>query len=115
MCITWFVLGQATNGRPPLVLHQGTTSYGPQISECSIFFPILKNDVFKDMLNHFLIVFIDDILIYSKSYTEHVTHVTKVLCRLLEHRLYMKAEKCEFHKTEITFLDYCIGGKHGKG
>lgn len=61
------------------------------------------------MLNRFVVVYIDDILVYSKTYPEHVTHVQLVIHCLLAHGIYAKAEKCAFHKREIAFLGYRIG------
>ncbi len=66
------------------------------------------NDVFRDMLNQWVIVYIDDILIYSETYEEHVKHVRTVLKRLMQHQLYAKTEKCEFHQKTISFLGYVI-------
>ncbi len=66
------------------------------------------NEVFRDMLNRWLIVYIDDILIYSRSLREHVQHVRAVLRRLIDHQLYAKAEKCEFHQESVSFLGYVI-------
>ncbi|KAL0172839.1 hypothetical protein M9458_033150, partial [Cirrhinus mrigala] len=60
------------------------------------------------MLNQFVIIYIDDILIYSPSLQDHRRHFTQVLQRLREHHLYLKAEKCEFHKTTIHFLGYIV-------
>ncbi|KAL0149040.1 hypothetical protein M9458_055655, partial [Cirrhinus mrigala] len=71
-------------------------------------FQAFINDVFRDMLNHWVIVYIDDILIYSDSFQEHVNHVRSVLQRLRQHQLYAKLEKCEFHLTKISFLGYII-------
>ncbi|KAL0190943.1 hypothetical protein M9458_013641, partial [Cirrhinus mrigala] len=75
------------------------------------YFQAFVNDVFRDMLNRWAIVYIDDILIYSNSYSEHVQHVRAVLQRLIEHQLYAKEEKCEFHQERITFLGYVISPK----
>ncbi|KAL0177388.1 hypothetical protein M9458_026282, partial [Cirrhinus mrigala] len=72
------------------------------------YFQAFINEVFRDMLNCWVIVYIDDILIYSSSYTEHVNHVRAVLQRLISHQLYAKEEKCEFHRTKISFLGYVI-------
>ncbi|KAL0199704.1 hypothetical protein M9458_002891, partial [Cirrhinus mrigala] len=72
------------------------------------YFQAFVNDVFRDMLNRWAIVYIDDILIYSNSYSEHVQHIQAVLQRLIEHQLYAKEEKCEFHQERITFLGYVI-------
>ncbi|KAK3574414.1 hypothetical protein QTP86_006579 [Hemibagrus guttatus] len=57
---------------------------------------------------HGVIAYIDDILVYSKSLEEHVLHVREVLSRLQRHHLYVKLEKCEFHRRTVTFLGYVI-------
>ncbi|KAI2653118.1 Transposon Tf2-6 polyprotein [Labeo rohita] len=72
------------------------------------YFQAFINEVFRDMLNRWVIVYIDDILIYSDSYSEHVQHVRAVLQRLVQHQLYAKQEKCEFHQQSISFLGYII-------
>jgi hypothetical protein len=59
-------------------------------------FTYLMNSVFMPELDKFVVVFIDDILIYSKSKEEHATHLRVVLTRLWEHKLYAKFSKCEF-------------------
>ncbi len=66
------------------------------------------NDVFRDMLNRFVIVYIDDILIYSRTLEEHIHQVRSVLHRLIKHQLYAKLDKCEFHTTSVAFLGYII-------
>ncbi|KAI2645990.1 Transposon Tf2-6 polyprotein [Labeo rohita] len=66
------------------------------------------NEIFKDLLNKYVIAYIDDILVYSKSEEEHIKHVRTVLSRLLENQLYVKAEKCEFHVHQTSFLGYHI-------
>ncbi len=66
------------------------------------------NDVFRDMLDHYVIVYIDDILVYSETLQEHVQHVRSVLQRLIKYQLYAKLEKCEFHTTSVAFLGYVI-------
>ncbi len=71
-------------------------------------FQAFVNDVFRDMLNRWVIVYIDDILIYSDSYEDHVKQVRSVLQCLLTHQLYAKIEKCEFHQTSVSFLGYEI-------
>ena len=63
----------------------------------------------RDMLNRSVFVCIDDILIFSRSLEEHRVHVRQVLQRLLENRLYVKAEKCDFHVSSVSFLGYIIG------
>ncbi|KAK3531883.1 hypothetical protein QTP70_034386 [Hemibagrus guttatus] len=71
-------------------------------------FQALINGVFQDLLGKGVIAYIDDILVYSKSREEHVLHVREVLSRLQRHHLYVKLEKCEFHRRTVTFLGYVI-------
>jgi hypothetical protein len=72
------------------------------------FFMNLMNSVFMDYLDKFVVVFIDDILIYSQSEEEHVNHLGMVLQRLREHRLYAKLSKCELWIDEVLFLGHII-------
>jgi hypothetical protein len=60
------------------------------------YFMYLKNSVFMDYLNKFVVVFIDDILIYSQNEQAHEEHLRKVLQRLRDCQLYAKLSKCEF-------------------
>ena len=71
-------------------------------------FKAFVNEVLREFLNKFVIVYIDDILIYSPSLQEHVSQVLTVLSQLLWHNLFVKAEKSEFHQTQIAFLGYVI-------
>ena len=59
-------------------------------------FMYLMNSIFMPELNKFIVIFIDDILIYSKTKEEHTEHLHIVLSRLGEHQLYAKFSKCEF-------------------
>jgi hypothetical protein len=68
----------------------------------------LMNSVFMDYLNKFVVVFIDDILIYSQSEEEHVDHLKMVLQRLQEHQLYAELSKCEFWTDKVLFLGHII-------
>ena len=72
----------------------------------------LMNRVFKLYLDRFVIVFIDDILIYSKSREEHEEHLRTVLQVLRRNKLYAKASKCKFWLQQIDFLGHtiCIDG-----
>jgi hypothetical protein len=63
---------------------------------------------FRDLHGQGVVVYIDDILIYSTTRTEHVSLVRRVLGRLLEHDLYVKAEKCLFFKQSVSFIGYRI-------
>ena len=71
-------------------------------------FQCLVNDVLRDMINVFCVIYLDDILIFSKNLSDHVQHVRMVLRRLLENRLFVKAEKCEFHVESVEFLGHII-------
>mgnify|MGYP006280086663 CR=1 FL=1 len=71
-------------------------------------FMALTNGVFHDYLDKFVIVFLDDILIYSKTEEEHKDHLRQVLQRLREHKLYAKESKCAFFKTEMEFLGHTV-------
>uniref|UniRef100_A0A8C5PED6 Gypsy retrotransposon integrase-like protein 1 n=1 Tax=Leptobrachium leishanense TaxID=445787 RepID=A0A8C5PED6_9ANUR len=66
------------------------------------------NDIFRDILDQFVIIYLDDILIYSNTAESHETHVRTVLLRLLKHHLYAKLEKCLFHTRSIEFLGFII-------
>ena len=64
-------------------------------------FMYLMNSVFMPELDKFVVVFIDDILVYSKNKKEHVEHLRIVLTRLREHQLYAKFSKCDFWLKEV--------------
>src|SRR5512142_1521282 len=92
------------------------TRYG--LFECTVmsfgltnapaFFMNLMNKVFMEFLDKFVVVFIDDILIYSKSEEEHEQHLRLVLEKLKEHQLYAKFSKCDFWLTEVKFLGHVV-------
>ena len=92
-------------------LHEFTAiSFG--LTNAPNFFMNLMNNVFMDYLDKFVVVFIDDILIYSQSEEEHADHLRMVLQRLREHQLYAKLSKCEFWIDEVLFLSHIIN-KYG--
>ena len=68
----------------------------------------LMNRVFKEYLDKFVVVFIDDILIYSRMKEEHEEHLRVVLKILSQHRLYPKFSKCEFWLDNVSFLGHII-------
>jgi hypothetical protein len=74
-------------------------------------FTYLMNSVFMPELDRFVVVFVDDILIYSKNEEEHAKHLRIVLTRLREHQLYAKFSKCVFWLEEIQFLGHVLSGK----
>jgi hypothetical protein len=73
-------------------------------------FQHMMNDVFQEFLDQFVIIYIDDILIFSKNEEEHKEHVRLVLQKLCEMGLYAKLEKCMFHQLQVEFLGYIISG-----
>jgi hypothetical protein len=74
-------------------------------------FMYLINSVFMPELDTFVMVFIDNILIYSKSTKEHEEHLRVVLQRLWDHQLYAKFSKCEFWINEVSFLGHVISSE----
>ncbi|KAL5570722.1 hypothetical protein UlMin_020319 [Ulmus minor] len=68
----------------------------------------LMNRVFKEFLDRFVIVFIDDILVYSKSTKEHEEHLRLILQTLRDHQLFAKFKKCEFWLNQVAFLGHVI-------
>eukprot|EP00833_Pecoramyces_ruminatium_P004536 jgi/Orpsp1_1/1178568/evm.model.c7180000065884.1 len=67
------------------------------------------NSVLAEEINDCCQVYLDDIVIYSKSLEEHIGHVRKVLTKLIDNKLVAKLSKCEFHKVEIAFLGHVVG------
>lgn len=78
------------------------------LTNAHAFFMDLMNRVFKPFLNKFVLVFINDILVYSKTREEHVNHVRTVLKTLEEHKLYAKLKKCEFLLEKVQFLGHIV-------
>ena len=68
----------------------------------------LMHRVSQPYLDQFVVVFVDDILIYSKSKEEHEDHLRVVLQILRDHQLYVKFNKCEFWLTEVKFLGHVV-------
>ncbi len=78
------------------------------LSNSPAVFQALVNDVLRDMVDQFIYVYLDDILIFSSSLQEHVQHVRRVLQRLLENGIFVKAEKCAFHAQSVPFLGFIV-------
>jgi ribonuclease HI len=78
------------------------------LTNAPAYFMYLMNSVFMDYLDKFVVVFIDDILVYSQSEQEHEEHLRKVLQRLRDCQLYAKLSKCEFWISEVLFLGHII-------
>lgn len=78
------------------------------LTNTSVAFTDLMNQMFRPYLDSFMIAFIDDMLVYSKSEADHVRHLRTVLQRLREEKLYSKFSKCEFWLESVTFLGYMV-------
>ena len=71
-------------------------------------FQHMANDIFRDFLDIFTIIYLDDILIFSKTQEEHDEHVRQVLRRLQEYGLYAELEKCSFNLNQVEFMGYIV-------
>lgn len=78
------------------------------LTNAPAYFMYLMNKVVMEYLDKFIVVFIDDILIFSKNEEEHEEHLRLVLQKLREHQLYAKFNKCEFWLKEVSFLGHVI-------
>ncbi|WVZ97181.1 hypothetical protein U9M48_042736 [Paspalum notatum var. saurae] len=81
------------------------------LTNAPAFFMYLMNSVFMNELDKFVVVFIDDILVYSKNEKEHKEHLRIVLSRLREHKLYANFSKCAFWLKEVAFLGHILSAK----
>lgn len=75
-------------------------------------FSTLMNDVFRSLLDKCVVVYLDDILVYSRDMEEHKRHLQEVFALLREHQLFAKKEKCAFAQEEVPFLGHILG--HGQ-
>lgn len=73
-------------------------------------FCTLMNNLFHPYLDQFVVVYLDDIVVYSKTLEENVNHLRTVFKVLRENSLYVKREKCSFALQEVSFLGHWIGG-----
>ena len=71
-------------------------------------FQCIMNQILQPFLRKFVLVFLDDILIYSKSFTEHLKHLEQVLEVLQTNQLYLKQSKCSFAQTQLEYLGHII-------
>jgi hypothetical protein len=72
-------------------------------------FQSLMNHVFHPFLHHFVLVLFDDILIYRKTWIDHLSHVDRVLHLLSQHQLFLKQSKCAFGASEVEYLGHLVG------
>ena len=69
------------------------------------------NDVFRRHINRFVLVYLDDVLVYSRNPEEHLAHLRAVPTLLRQHKLFVNRFKCTFAMTSISFLDHVISDK----
>jgi hypothetical protein len=81
------------------------------LTNAPTYFMYLMNSVFMPELNKFVVVFIDDILVYSKSDEEHAEHLRIILTHLRDHQLYAKFSKCEFWLKEVQLLGLVLSAE----
>ncbi|MBW0561387.1 hypothetical protein O181_101102 [Austropuccinia psidii MF-1] len=74
-------------------------------------FQNVVNDIFQDLLNVYVVVYLDDIMVLLKSEEEHVSHVSTVLSRLRANNLFDKASKCLFHVSSVEYLGYVVSSE----
>ena len=71
----------------------------------------LMNHVFKHFIGYFVIVYFDDILVYSKNQEQHLEHLRQVFEVLREHKLYVNLKKCQFLTNSLVFLGYVVSNE----
>ncbi|MBW0570323.1 hypothetical protein O181_110038 [Austropuccinia psidii MF-1] len=74
-------------------------------------FQNLVNEIFYDLLDIYAVVYLDDIIVFSKSEEEHVTHVSTFLSRLRANNLFAKTSKCYFHVSSVEYLGYVVSSE----
>ena len=80
------------------------------LTNASETFMRLMDDVLLPFVNSFMVVYLDDILIFKKTWEEHLKHVKQTLDVLKREKLYVKLSKCEFGKTSLNYLGHIVGG-----
>jgi hypothetical protein len=79
-----------------------------RLTNAPTYFMFLMSKVLMKYLDKFIVVFIDDILVFSRTEEEHEVHLRLVMEKLRAHQLYAKFSKCEFWRTEVAFLGHII-------
>jgi hypothetical protein len=79
-----------------------------RLTNAPAYFIYMMNKVFMEYLDKFIVVFIDDILVYSRNEEEHEGHLRLVLQKLRDHKLYAKLSKCEFWLKQVAFLGHVV-------
>ena len=104
-------LPRAMNGSPCFVTCYGSFEFLVMpmgLTNAPVTFQHFMNDIFQDMSNLFVVVYLDDILVFSESIGLHQGHVLRVLSRLQENNLHIKPEKSLFHTHLIKFLRFMV-------
>ena len=78
------------------------------LTNAPVVFQWFMNDIFSDLLDVCVVIYLDDILIYSNNMSEHHQHMKEVLKYLYKAGLYAKAEKYEFHSELVEYLGYIL-------
>jgi len=78
------------------------------LTNTPVAFQRFMNSIFSDFLDVFVVIYLDDILIYLNNMSEHHWYVEEVLKHLCKAGLYAKAEKCEFHSKSVEYLGYVL-------
>src|SRR5205809_740161 len=79
-----------------------------ELTNISTTFQKLINHVLYDHLNEFIIVYLNNILIYSENEENHEKHIKKILRKFQEKKLYFKLKKCKFHKQQVKYLEHIV-------
>jgi len=77
--------------------------------QCTFHFNDIISNVLHPFIDSFVIVYLDDIVIFSNMWQEHLTHVTQVLETLRKNKVISNLQKCEFYKTSFQYLGHIIG------
>jgi hypothetical protein len=112
LCIDYCAMNEVTvKNKYPLPRNDDLYEYMVMsfgLTNAPTYLMYLMNKVFMEYLHKFIMVFIDDILVYSRSEEEHKEHLRLALQKLREHRLYAKLSKCEFWMKQVAFLGHVI-------
>ena len=71
-------------------------------------FQFFMNDILREHLDIICVWILDDVIVFSATFVEHVQHVRTILDILRKHKLYVKIEKCEFDREEMTFVGFLV-------
>ena len=93
-------------GRSSVTINSGFLPFG--LCNAPATFQRLMNDVFRRHINWFVLVYLDDLLVYSRNPEEHLAHLRAVLTLFRQHKLFIKRSKCTFAMTSINFLGHVI-------